>query len=140
MKKILVLFLILPVIGFTQIDNSVGYHPDSLDKMAEYPGGLKSLYKWLSKEIKYPKEAVKNKIEGKVYVKFTITKYGVVTDPEILNKGKNNPLLEEEALRTVKSMKKWKPAQKDGFNVKSFYTLPINFNLSKEYKESTMKK
>lgn len=98
-------------------------------QQAEYPGGMGELYKWLGQEIQYPPIAKDNGIQGKVYVKFVVEKDGSIGDSQILNVGKTHPSLEKEALRVVKSMKKWAPAQNNGKVVRSYFTIPINFTL-----------
>ncbi|MFP5470945.1 MAG: energy transducer TonB [Bacteroidia bacterium] len=96
---------------------------------AEYPGGTTELYKWLNNEVKYPAIAKDNGIQGKVYVRFVVEKDGSIGEAFVQNVGKTHPSLEKEALRVVKSMKKWIPAQNNGKVVRSWFNLPVNFKL-----------
>ena len=96
-------------------------------QQAEYPGGMAELYKWIGEEIEYPAIARDNNIQGKVYVRFVVEKDGSIGDAFVLNKGKTHPSLEKEALRVVKKMRKWAPAQNNGKVVRSYFTIPINF-------------
>lgn len=98
---------------------------------ANFPGGYKALLKYLSKEVRYPRKAAKNKIEGRVLVKFVINEKGYVTKPSILQGV--SPELDTEALRLVKSLPRWNPAWDDGKRVPCYYALPINFQITEGY-------
>lgn len=98
---------------------------EKLDKMPIFSQG--SINKWISENLQYPENALKNGIKGKVYVKFVIEKNGSITNVQVA-KGINKEL-DEEALCLVKSMPAWTPAAKDGQPVKTSYTLPITFSI-----------
>ncbi len=100
---------------------------DEDKNMAEFPGGQKALMDYMISNIKYPAEAKEKDIEGKVFVSFTVDADGKVSNVAIA-KGANK-LLDDEAMRVVKSMPKWKPAVKDGKAVSSEMTLPVVFKL-----------
>lgn len=97
------------------------------DKWPDFPGGQKKLFKWLSANIKYPKEAQANKEQGRVIVRFVIGKDGKVTDAKVVRS--ISPSLNKEALRLIKAMPWWKPGEKDGLPVAVRFTLPITFRL-----------
>lgn len=99
----------------------------AVELQAEYPGGMAALMQFLVSNIKYPENAYKNGIQGRVIVKFVIEADGSVTNPEIL-KGVDADL-DQEALRVVNSMPKWIPAKVNGKDVASYFTLPVNFRL-----------
>jgi TonB family protein len=98
-----------------------------VENMPEYPGGKKVLREYLAKKIKYPQDAIDKGIEGMVYVTFVVGSDGSVKSPEIARGV--DPLLDEEALRVVNSLPKWKPGQQRGQNVAVAYTVPIGFEL-----------
>jgi TonB family protein len=95
--------------------------------MPEYPGGDDALMTYLQKKIKYPKNALKKEIEGIVMVRFVITPNGEVTDVKITKTV--SPEIDEEALRVVRAMPKWKPGLQDNIPVPVFFDVPINFSL-----------
>lgn len=95
--------------------------------MAEFPGGTNGLMMWLSENIRYPENAQKNNIQGKVVVRFIVEKDGSIRNAEIV-RGVDQDL-DEEALRVVKLMPKWNPGKYKGEPVASYFYLPINFNL-----------
>ena len=102
---------------------------DKVDVMPEFKGGTEALMKYLGNNVKYPKEAKENKIEGKVYVAFVIDNNGNIKDVSLAKSA--NKHLDKEALRVVKIMPKWSPGKKDNKNVSVKTTLPIAFKLQR---------
>lgn len=98
-----------------------------VDTQAEFPGGQSALTKWLDANLIYPEAATKERIQGRVTVRFIIEKDGSIRFATI-KEGKN-PLLYAEAIRLVKSMPKWYPAYMGVSLVRSYFTLPISFRL-----------
>ncbi len=99
----------------------------SYQEAAEYIGGLSELYKFIGNSIRYPKYCIKNKIEGRVYVSFVVDIDGSLIDIKIWKGIEQH--LDDEALRIVNSMPKWKPGRFEGNLIKTKFTLPINFKL-----------
>lgn len=99
----------------------------AVEEMAEFPGGQNELMKFLAMNIRYPESAMKNDIQGRVIVKFIITKTGKVEDPVVV-KGVD-PALDAEAIRVVKEMPNWTPGKVNGKPVDSYFNIPINFKL-----------
>jgi len=100
------------------------------DGMPVFPGGENALLNFIANNLIYPKDALSKGIQGKVFVYFVINKEGGVEQIEI--KQSIHPLLDEEAIRVVKLMPKWKPGIQKGKLVKVAFTVPINFSLQKE--------
>ncbi|MBN2807409.1 MAG: M56 family metallopeptidase [Prolixibacteraceae bacterium] len=98
-----------------------------VEEMPEYPGGEDALRKFLGSEVKYPTEASKNGIQGKVYVTFVVGSDGMVKNSKIARGV--DPLLDAEALRVVNKMPKWIPGKQKGVPVNVTYTVPIHFKL-----------
>jgi len=88
------------------------------------------LSRWVYNYLKYPKDAVKDGIQGRVLVDFIIDEKGKVQDVKVV-KGVD-PLLDEEAVRVVSASPDWKPGQVDGKKVKSEMSLYIEFKLTKK--------
>jgi TonB family protein len=132
----------------------LGAYRSKLDKMPDYPGGMEAFYKTIQKNIKYPSDARKENIEGKVLVSFTLARDGAVKDikaeksvyvllEEIVVVGYSNAennneqtsenqelsLLEEEVIRNIKLMDNFKPGTKNGEPVEVRMTLPVTFKL-----------
>lgn len=88
----------------------------------------------VTKNFKYPNEAKKANIQGKVFVIFTINKLGN-TEGFKVKAPKNGKLLEEEALRIVKLLPKFIPGKQRGKPVNVQFALPINFVLEESVKD-----
>lgn len=98
-----------------------------VEDMPEFPGGELALRKWIADNVKYPVIAAENGIQGKVYVTFVVDKDGSVTNARIARGV--DPSLDQEALRVVNKLPKWKPGKQRGKPVRVSYTVPINFQL-----------
>lgn len=100
---------------------------DEVEQMPSFPGGVYSLVEYLSNNIHYPEECVKQKIEGRVLIDFVIEKDGSMTSIEVKNPV--HPLLDQEALRVIRKMPRWFPATAKNVTVRVKYTVPITFRL-----------
>lgn len=96
-------------------------------KMPEFPGRETERNKFLSENIEYPKEAVRNGTQGIVYLSFVIEDDGRVADIRLL-RGQGGGL-NEEAMRVVGLMPKWKPGTRKGKPVRVLFNMPISFRL-----------
>ena len=93
-----------------------------------FSGGDEKMYKWLGENIKYPFDAINKQISGVVIIHFVIEKDGSISSPEVL-KGIGGGC-DEEALRVVKIMPKWKYGKNNGNIVRVAFNLPIKFSLN----------
>ena len=135
MKNLLLLFLLLALssLSYSQSDdttnvisveeNNCGF--SIVDEAPIFPGGVEGIKKFIKENKKYPKELKDKNISGRVFVGFKIDSLGNVLEPKIL-KG-IHPIIDNEALRIIKIMPKWKPAKHKGKNVSLMFQLPINF-------------
>ena len=98
-----------------------------VEQMPEYPGGLTALMNYLRVNIRYPAAAQKAGIEGRVIVSFIVEPNGSVSNLEIVRSVDTD--LDQEALRVVRQMPKWKPGKQDGSTVRVKFHLPIKFML-----------
>lgn len=115
----------LQVGNISETDSSAGPPYTIVEEMPEFPGLEIGLRQFIAQTIKYPAEALKKNIQGKVIVAFVILEDGSVTDISIFRSV--HPLLDAEAMRIVKKMPKWKPGRQDGKAVRVQYTMPLNF-------------
>lgn len=102
----------------------------AVEQMAEFPGGQSELMKFLFMNVRYPENEKKNKVQGRVIVKFVISKDGKVTDPQVIRGV--DPALDAEAIRLVKAMPDWIPGKIDGKPVDSYFNLPITFKIQED--------
>jgi outer membrane transport energization protein TonB (TC 2.C.1.1.1) len=71
----------------------------------------------------------KNKVEGKVYIRFIVTENGDIDKATVMRS--LNKDCDEEALRVIKGMPKWEPGKQNGVNASVYYVIPIHFSLNK---------
>lgn len=100
------------------------------DELPSFPGGDAKLREWIKKNMKYPSYAKNNGIEGQVLVVFIVEKDGSISNAEV--SWGVDPSLDQEALRIVNKMPKWKPGMQNGVAMRVKYRLPITFTLKKE--------
>lgn len=92
-------------------------------------GGIPQFLQWVGKNIKYPAQAKRMGVEGKVYVQFVVDTDGSLTDVKVI-RGIGGGC-DEEAVRIFEKAKKWSPGKQRGRAVKQRIVLPINFRLAK---------
>jgi hypothetical protein len=103
----------------------------SVDTPPKFPGGMTAFYKFLGKEVKYPEEAKKNKVEGKVFLSFIVETDGSLSEITKVGTGIGYGT-EEEAIRVLKLSPKWEPGKLDGKLVRVKYHMPMSFTLSND--------
>lgn len=99
----------------------------SAQNMPQFPGGENEMYKFIYNNIKYPVVDQEMGIQGRVTVRFVVSKTGTITNLELI-KG-ISPTCDKEAMRVIKSMPKWIPGRNNGEPVQVYYTMPIVFKL-----------
>lgn len=96
--------------------------------MPEYPGGQDAMMKYLQRNVRYPSAAQENGIDGTIIVSFLVDKDGFIKEIKSVGPHKGGGL-EEEAIRVVSKMPRWKPGKQNGKAVMVQYNLPIRFSL-----------
>lgn len=96
-----------------------------VEEKPEYPGGETALFRFIGENLKYPSEAEKNNIQGRVILKFVVNPDGTVGKIEVLRS--IDPLLDNEAIRVVKTLPKFRPGKQGGVPVKVWFMLPVLF-------------
>jgi TonB family protein len=100
---------------------------DNVEEMPQFPGGMQALMEFLSKNIRYPKEAFEANKQGRVIANFVIEKDGSISEAKVVKSV--DPALDEEAVRVINAMPNWMPGRQSGKAVRVKYTVPINFRL-----------
>ena len=98
-----------------------------VEDQASFPGGEAKLYEFIRNNVKYPQLA--KGITGRVFLTFVVEKDGTLSNVQALRKIGGG--CDEEAIRVVKSMPKWKPGSQRGRNVRCSFTIPIKFTLQR---------
>ena len=98
-----------------------------VEEPAEFPGGQGALMAFLKDNLKFPQAAWDRYIEGRCYLKFVVNADGTIADIKILRGVTDCPECDQEAMRVIQMMPKWKPGKHNGKAVKSYFTLPVKF-------------
>ena len=103
------------------------------ETMPEYPGGMDGLRTFIQENLTVPEKykEMDTKAEYRVFVQFVVAEDGSITNVELLKPEPSKQDLNDEAVRVVKGMPKWKPGTVDGKPVKVRYTLPVTYRLGK---------
>jgi len=101
---------------------------DVVEVMPQFPGGQIAMMKYIMENMKYPEQAMKEGIQGRVTVRFIVEKDGSISDVKpVLSV---HPLLNKEAVRVVESMPKWTPGKQNGKPVRVRFNVPVMFKLN----------
>ena len=101
---------------------------EEIFQIVEEPAGFDGLNKYLADNIQYPRISRDNDSQGKVFVRFVVNADGSVQNVQVL-KSSGDKYLDDEAVRVVSNMPKWKPGRQAGKAVRCWFTLPVNFRL-----------
>lgn len=96
-------------------------------ELPEFPGGMVEFMKWLTKNLRYPPQALNSRVKGKVWISFIVN-----TDGSLSNINVDKPahrLLNDEALRVARLMPNWKPGKDHGKICRTKVAIPIVFEL-----------
>jgi TonB family protein len=97
--------------------------------MPEFPGGDTAFTEYVKLNVKYPRLAVSDKIEGRVVIKFIVRVNGKIEDVEIIRRIR--PDMDNECIRVISGMPEWKPGMINEKPVSVSYNITIRFLLKK---------
>ena len=110
-------------------ETETGAYPlDDEEENPEFPGGQEAMFNFLVKNLTYPELALERSLQGRVYVQFVVCKDGSIKDIKVLRGIETS--LDNEAIRVIKMMPKWKPGTFKGKPVNVMFNLPINFKIN----------
>ncbi len=109
--------------------------PKEQVRTSRFPGGEKSLYEYLGRNIKYPRAAIKANAHGEAVVEFTVEKDGSITNPKVIQAPHES--IKQEVLRIVGSMPKWLPAEANEQQPVFTQKMLIKFTIKEESKRGT---
>jgi len=98
-----------------------------VQEMPSFPGGESALLQYVSEQIKYPEDALANRIQGTVILRFVVSPTGDIKDVELIRGV--DPLLDNEAIKVISGMPRWKPGKQDGRPVPVYFTIPVVFRI-----------
>lgn len=100
----------------------------TVEEMPEFPGGEAKLLEYLANNIHYPERAREQGVQGRCIIEFVIERDGTVTEPKVVRSLESQ--CDNEAMRVIKSLPKWKPGKQKGKPVRVKYTVPVQFKLT----------
>ena len=103
--------------------------PQQPDRIPAYPGGEMKLFQFIAENLDYPREALKDKIQGRVLLRFVVTETGII-DSIMVYKGIRQDL-DNAAIKLIKKMPDWIPGIKNGKTTRMWCSLPITFRYQK---------
>lgn len=101
-----------------------------VEQMPEFPGGQSAMMSFIAENIKYPEKAMKEGVQGKVYVRFVVNKEGKVEQPQVIRS--LSPETDAEAIRVIESLPRFEPGTQGGKPVSVYYTIPLMFKMGEE--------
>lgn len=120
-----------PIEEFVEIEEPEPEEKDEIIIFAEqqpsFPGGINAFYEYVGKNLEYPRQAIKQGREGKVFVQFVVNKDGSLTDIQVI-KGIGDHC-DAEAIRVLKTAPRWSPGKQRGKPVRVRMVIPITFKL-----------
>ena len=109
---------------------------DVVDEMPQFPGGMNAMRQFLMQNIRYPKEAFEQDVQGRVIVTYIVNTDGSISDAVV--RRSISPELDAEALRVVNAMPNWTPGKQNGKPVRVKYTIPVTFRLTSNQLPTTL--
>ena len=98
------------------------------EQMPEFIGGIEALYDFLQKNLEYPQAARENNVQGTVLIEFVVERDGSVSNVKVA--APLFPACDQEAVRVVQRLPKWKPGMQMNKPVRVYYNLPIKFTFN----------
>ena len=94
---------------------------------ATYPGGEQALLAYVNSHVKYPEIAIEQEVQGVCLLRFKVDKDGSVSDVRV--KKSLSKECDAEAIRVVKTLKRFIPAKQQGHPVAVWFNLPVRFQI-----------
>ena len=100
----------------------------TVEQMPEFPGGIQALMQYIRSHLQPPPDSIRDRIQGKVIVRFVVEPDGTITNAEVI-KGLH-PFCDREAICLIESMPKWIPGKHNGVAVPVYSCIPVSFTIS----------
>ena len=133
-KKLISLLTVM--LACISLNAQVTTFDDTCTCPPQFPDGDAELIQFLNENIQYPRQAARDKIEGKVVVQFMVKKTGKIDKVKVLRSVRKD--LDKEAVRVIKMMPDFIPGKQNGETVDMLYTVPVAFKLFDEMEPLTV--
>jgi hypothetical protein len=117
--------IIAPEAEESELESDIAF--DVVEQMPEFPGGMSALMKYITTNLQYPAAAKKAGTQGRVIVQFVVERDGTITNAKAVRSVESS--MDEEAVRIINTMPKWKPGMQRGKTVRVKFTVPVMFRL-----------
>ena len=101
------------------------FDKDYFEEMPEFPGGIDKMLQFIAENVRVPKCVIAAQVKGRSIIEFVVEKDGTVSDFKVVRS--LNKECDEEAVRVLKTMPKWKPGMERGKPIRVKYTVPVKF-------------
>ena len=133
MKKIILLLILLsPLLLIAQQEatqDSLENEPIFVvvEKMPQFPGGEKAMFDFITQNLRWPVIASEMAISGRIILQFVVEKNGNITHIKVIRS--LDEAFDDEAIRVIKLMPRWIPAEQRGHVVRCYFVLPVHIDL-----------
>ena len=100
----------------------------TVEQMPEFPEGMQALLHYIRSHLQPPPDSIRNRIQGRVIVRFVVEPDGTITNAEVI-KGLH-PFCDREAIRLIESMPQWIPGKHNGIAVPVYFYIPVSFTIT----------
>jgi TonB family protein len=100
----------------------------TVEQMPEFPEGTQALMQYIRSHLQPPPDSIRNRIQGRVIVRFVVEPDGTITNAEVI-KGLH-PFCDREAIRLIESMPQWIPGKHNGIAVPVYFYIPVSFTIT----------
>ena len=100
----------------------------TVEQMPEFPEGMQALLHYIRSHLQSPPDSIRNRIQGRVIVRFVVEPDGTITNAEVI-KGLH-PFCDREAIRLIESMPQWIPGKHNGIAVPVYFYIPVSFTIT----------
>ncbi|MEL6193429.1 MAG: energy transducer TonB [Bacteroidota bacterium] len=107
--------------------NTEKFDPNAVFETPSFPGGSKSMGRFVARRLRYPRMAINNKVEGIVIAKFDVDEAGNISNPKIVKSLGYG--CDEEVIRILGTMPTWEPGTKNGDPIKAIHSIAIKFEI-----------
>src|SRR3954464_1474197 len=109
-----------------------------VEKQPEFFGGMSCLFQYITNYTKRPEGEMERTLSGTVYVTFVVERDGSLSNIRVLRGISGSKAFDGEAIRVVRAMQKWVPAENNGKRVRVQYNLPVRFKREEEVKKDSI--
>ena len=125
-EKVNTVVLSAPMVPITKADSDKVFA--AVEQSPDFPGGMNKFYLYITTNVRYPENARKKNIQGKVFVTFIVERDGSLSNVRVARGVSED--IDAEAVRVIQASPKWNPGLQNGVPVRVVFTMPLSFILN----------